>query len=70
MELKYSFKMKNNRIFPIISVRNSSNDNYVEIDKYQFNLITKMFNSWEDWWTKAKEATYEKERFIVNSKGL
>jgi transcription elongation factor GreA-like protein len=29
-----------------------------------------MFNSWEDWWTKAKEATYEKERFIVNSKGL
>jgi hypothetical protein len=70
MELKYSFKMKDNRIFPIISVRDSSNDNYVEIDKYQFNLITKMFNSWEDWWTKTKQATLGKEKFVVNSKGL
>ncbi|MCK4526483.1 hypothetical protein KAW18_03860 [candidate division WOR-3 bacterium] len=68
MELKYSFKMKDNRIFPIISVRESSNDNYVDIDKYKFNLIVKMFDSWEDWWKEAKKATYKPD--VVDSKSV
>jgi len=51
---------KDGTVIPTISIRKNLNDKYVNINKHELNLITRMFDLWNCWWEETGKTLHNK----------
>jgi len=61
MDYKHSYTEIDGDVVPVVSIRISPEDEYIDIDRYQIRDINDMFRSWNVWWEEEGKNIYEGE---------